>query len=66
MHTLRLLYECKELVTEGRITMPRPERDLLIRVRTGKFSMDRVIAMAQKQFAECEDAAKVSILAGED
>jgi predicted nucleotidyltransferase len=62
MHTLRLLYECKELVTEGRITMPRPERDLLIRVRTGKYSIDRVIAMAQKQFAECEDAAKVSSL----
>jgi uncharacterized protein len=62
MHTLRLLYECKELVTQGRITMPRPERDLLIRVRTGKYSMDRVIAMAHKQFAECEDAAKASFL----
>jgi len=62
MHTLRLLYECKELVTQGRITMPRPERDLLIRVRTGKYSMDRVIAMAHKQFAECENAAKASPL----
>jgi hypothetical protein len=62
MHTLRLLYECKELVTQGRITMPRPERELLIRVRTGKYSMDRVMAMAHKQFAECEDAAKASSL----
>lgn len=62
MHTLRLLYECKELVTQGRITMPRPERDLLIRVRTGKYAMDRVIAMAHKEFAECEDAAKASSL----
>jgi uncharacterized protein len=62
MHTLRLLYECKELVTQGTITMPRPERDLLIRVRTGKYSMDRVIAMAHQQFAECEDAAKASSL----
>jgi len=62
MHTLRLLYECKELVTEGRITMPRPERDLLIRIRTGKYSMDRVVAMARKQFAECEAAAKSSSL----
>jgi uncharacterized protein len=62
MHTLRLLYECKELVTEGRITMPRPERDLLIRVRTGKYSADKVVAMAQKQFAECEAAAKASSL----
>jgi hypothetical protein len=62
MHTLRLLYECKELLSEGTITMPRPERKLLIRVRTGKYSMDKVVAMAQTLFAECEDAAKSSSL----
>jgi predicted nucleotidyltransferase len=62
MHILRLLYECKELVTQGRITMPRPERDLLIRVRTGEYSMEKVVAMARKQFAECEQAAKASSL----
>jgi uncharacterized protein len=62
MHVLRLLYECQELVSTGKITLPRPERDLLIRVRTGKYSMDKVLAMAQKQFAECEEAAKASAL----
>jgi predicted nucleotidyltransferase len=62
MHTLRLLYECKELMSEGTITLPRPERDFLIRVRTGKYSMDKVIAMAQTLFAECEEAAKSSSL----
>ncbi len=62
MHTLRLLYECKELLSEGTITLPRPERDFLIRVRTGKYSMDKVVAMARKLFAECEDAAKSSPL----
>ena len=62
MHTLRLLYECKELVSEGTITLPRPERDLLIRVRTGKYSIDKVLAMAQRLFSECEAAAKVSKL----
>ena len=62
MHTLRLLYECKELVTDGSITMPRPERELLIRIRTGKYSMERVVAMAQKQLAECEAAARTSSL----
>jgi hypothetical protein len=62
MHTLRLLYECKELLSKGTITLPRPERDFLIRVRTGKFSIDKVIAMAQKLFAECEEAAKSSPL----
>ena len=62
MHTLRLLYECKELLSDGTITMPRPERDLLIRVRTGKYSMDKVIAIAQRLFAECEEVAKSSSL----
>lgn len=62
MHVLRLLYECRELVLTGKITLPRPERDLLIRVRTGKYSMDRVLAMAQKEFAECEEAARTSFL----
>ena len=62
MHTLRLLYECKELVTQGNITMPRPERDLLVRVRSGKFSVDSVISMAHKLFAECEEATKASTL----
>lgn len=60
MHTLRLLNECKELLTEGTITLPRPEREFLIRVRTGRYSMDKVVALAQKRFAECEEAAKVS------
>jgi hypothetical protein len=62
MHTLRLLYECKELVSQGHITLPRPERDFLIRVRTGKYSMARVLTMAERLFAECEEAAKSSCL----
>jgi len=62
MHVLRLLYECQELVSTGRITLPRPERELLIRARTGKFSMEKVLTMAQKLFAECEEAARRSAL----
>jgi predicted nucleotidyltransferase len=62
MHVIRLLHECQELVTEGKITLPRPEKDLLIRVRTGKYSMDKVMAMAQRLFAECEEAARTSPL----
>jgi hypothetical protein len=61
MHTLRLLYECKELMLEHRITLPRPERDFLIKVRTGKYSMEKVLA-AEELFAECEEAATASAL----
>lgn len=62
MHVLRLLGECQELVSTREITLPRPERDLLIRVRTGKYSMDQVLAMAEKQFAGCRSAAAESSL----
>lgn len=62
MHTLRLLYECKELVSTGRITLPRPERDFLVRVRTGSYSMDKVIAMAGELMSDCEQFEKDSQL----
>ena len=63
MPTLRLLYECKETVLQGTLTLPRPERDFLIRVRTGRYSMDQMISMTQKLFKECEAAEKTSSLA---
>ena len=62
MHTLRLLYECKELISEGNITLPRPERDFLIRVRTGRYSVEKVLHFAKELFAECENAVKSSTL----
>ena len=62
MHTLRLLYECKEIVSDGVMTLPRPERDILIRVRTGKYSMEKVLSMAERLFRECEAAVAESSL----
>ena len=62
MHALRLLYECEEILRSGTITLPRPERDQLIRVRTGKYSLDKVLDMANHKFAECERAERESRL----
>ena len=62
MHVIRLLNECKEILGSGKITLPRPERDLLIRIRTGKFSLDKVLDMANHLFAECEEAEQKSAL----
>ena len=39
-----------------------PERDLLIRVRTGRYPIARILAMAEKLTAEREQAAKGSPL----
>jgi|ERR1700722_10306121 predicted nucleotidyltransferase len=58
MHTLRLLYECKELVSTGDLTFPRPERKFLIRVRTGQFSIPEVLKFAAELTAECQQLAE--------
>jgi uncharacterized protein len=62
MHTLRLLYECRELMTDGRITLPRPEREFLVKVRAGEFSLERILDFAKKLFMECDEAEKKSPL----
>ena len=56
MHGLRLLYECKELMQHGRITLPRPEKDLLIEVRSGSWTFEKVLRHAQHLFKEVEDS----------
>jgi uncharacterized protein len=62
MHGLRLLYECQEVLRAGTITLPRPERDLLIRVRTGKYSLEKIVDMADRLFAACEEDEAKSAL----
>lgn len=48
MHGLRLLYECLELMAHKRITLPRPEKDLLIEVRTGGWALEKVLDHAKE------------------
>jgi predicted nucleotidyltransferase len=62
MHGLRLLYECLELMQHGTITLPRPEKDLLIQIRSGGWTFERVLNHAQRLFGEVEDAVARSPL----
>lgn len=62
MHGLRLLYECLELMKCGRITLPRPEKELLIKVRSGAWSFERVLDHAKQLFREVEEAVSSSQL----
>jgi uncharacterized protein len=62
MHTLRLLYECEELMRHGTITLPRPEREFLVRVRAGEFSLEKILDFAKKLFVQCDEAEKASLL----
>jgi len=62
MHGLRLLYECLELMAHKRITLPRPEKELLIEVRSGEWPLERVLAHAKKLAKEVEEAVAHSPL----
>ncbi len=62
MHGLRLLYECMELMTHRRITLPRPEKDLLIEVRSGEWTLEKVLGHAQRLTQEVEEAVERSPL----
>lgn len=63
MHVIRLLNEGIELMRCGTITLPRPEKDLLVTIRTGKYgSLERVLELANSLFAELEKAEAQSDL----
>jgi predicted nucleotidyltransferase len=63
MHVVRLLNEGIELMRTGTITMPRPEKELLIRIRTGQYgSLDRVLELANSLFLDLEQAQADSSL----
>ena len=39
MHVIRLFNEGIELMRSGTITLPRPEKELLITIRTGNYGL---------------------------
>lgn len=54
MHYVRLLGECRELLREHKVTLPRPEKELLIEIRTGKYTQDQVFEIGDDLARECE------------
>jgi uncharacterized protein len=62
MHAIRLLHEGIELMRHGVITLPRPERDLLIHIRTGGWSLEKLLNEAKVLLAELNAATASSNL----
>lgn len=55
MHTFRLLDVAREIATEKRITVRRPNRDWLMRVRNGEFGYEDLLEMAEERIAEVHE-----------
>jgi len=64
MHTLRLLYEGIELMRDHWVTLPRParERELLLAIRRGEWSEERVIRQANRLMNRIQESAVGSSL----
>ena len=62
MHTIRLLDMATEIFRDGQLNIRRPDRDFLLRVKAGEFSLEAVLEMAETRLAELEKFATTSTL----
>jgi hypothetical protein len=52
MHTLRLLDMAGEIAREGMLRIRRPNREYLLRVRSGEFEYEELVARAEEKLAD--------------
>jgi predicted nucleotidyltransferase len=62
MHTLRLLDMAGEIAAEGVLRIRRPNREYLLRVRSGEFAYEDLVARAVEQLAAVQAAFVASPL----
>ena len=62
MHTLRLLEMATEIFTEGRLNVRRPNRDFLLDVKAGRYTLDEVLELAEARLAALDAAVAKSEL----
>jgi uncharacterized protein len=65
MHVIRLYGEAKELMENGRITLPRPNRHELIEIRQGKYSLSEIRELGSQLESEALAAQASSPLPDE-
>ena len=65
MHVLRLLGEGTQLMMGGKITYPRPNKELLIATRSGKYDLPFIKDMADILFTDLDRARNESCLPDE-
>lgn len=61
-HSLRLMYELRELITTGEITFPRPEADLLRSIRRGEKTLAEIEPIYEEVRAKAEECKTKSVL----
>jgi predicted nucleotidyltransferase len=62
LHTIRLLDMAGEIAREGVLRIRRPNREYLLRVRSGEFEYEALVTRAEEQLSEVIEASQVSDL----
>lgn len=62
MHAVRVCREAQELLTTGHVTYPRPEANLLLRIRKGELPYADVAVLLEEGLDLLERCQRVSIL----
>jgi len=62
MHAVRVCYEAEELLSTGKITFPRPEKDLLLDIRNGKMDYKDVSKLIEDGLVRVEATQEISTL----
>jgi uncharacterized protein len=65
MHTFRLLDMAAEILSTGEVIVRRPNRTELLKIRSGAFDYDELIARAEQKVAEIDEIAQRSTLPDE-
>jgi hypothetical protein len=65
MNVIRLYGEAQELMEHGRITLPRPNREELIEIRKGKYSLSEIRELEAQLQSEALAAQATSPLPDE-
>ena len=63
-HAVRVNSEAKELLETSKITFPRPDKDLLLRIKLGKMDYKEVANLIEKGLEDLKEASANSKLRG--
>lgn len=55
MHTFRLLNMAEEIAKEGKVNVRRNEREFLLKIRSGIFSYEKLLELANEKIYQIDD-----------
>lgn len=61
-HSVRVGREANELLLTGNITLPRPEKDLLLQIRKGELPYQQVAELIEQGLSDLNESVRVSTL----